>query len=87
MIRFPYDFQEQFEVTECVAISGFNPDSLLADNKLVCEYEKAVKILTILLDRAPGSSITRLINFTVAGVTNPAAAVITGMFNINALAL
>lgn len=78
VVRFPPDFVDQFDVTECVAMQGFNTASLAAGNKLDYIYDKTVRILTIYLSDAPSSSTTRIINFTVSGVTNPRLAIITG---------
>jgi len=79
VIRFPSDFEDQFSIAQCDAISGF--DSQANGQPLDCEYNSRVRILTIYLPQPPDRTLTEL-KFSVAGVTNPRVATTTGFFTV-----
>ena len=75
VIRFPDDFEQEFDVTGCEAKSGFSLTGTIA-----CTYVRSVRLLTI--DVGFPATFTELI-FDVQGVTNPNYATPTGYFTIN----
>ena len=80
VIRFPNDFQDQFLVTRCDAISGFN-QAANGQGQLDCQYSSSVRILSIYLQEPVDQTLTEL-KFTVSGVTNPRVAATTGFFTV-----
>ena len=74
-MRFPRDFETQFENPTCTGIRGFSGD-------IFCDYKSSVRLLTI-EGGFPSIATPTEIEFTVAGITNPNYAATTNFFSVD----
>lgn len=83
-IRFPVQFETEFQNVRCSAVAGF---SVSEGTDLNCDYNSAVRLVTIQQGFPLNSNQPQLAYFKIEGVVNPPYALETDSFTIQSFEL